>query len=464
MASLSAAGKRNKAPTLAWLWPSADDTGAANPVLVKSGLLLVFAYLALVFLPDPVYSILRFVINPVALFWIALALPFMSGRLRFAFPFYVLLLLQVWMVISMLLTQDMVYKPFATGEYLWFPVEIGMIYLTVISLGALSPSAIRYAINWFLALCALSALMAMLQAAHIGPAIRVAHFYVYRSIASWDNVSGVRASGLANNPNSNVMSMIVAAGFVAWKSTRRMLRWMDYGLWGLFLVAAFVAQHRSSMPLIALTFLVTALIMFRRRPVALAGLFIGTLGLFLVTGTVLKHNFAYTFETTWSENTPQLRGRLEEERHAATYIKRFPLTGTGPNPVPENFTIYSTNEFDFKVENLYYAIGLVLGVPGVILVLTMYVGAFAIAVALALNRTLPRDTRVLMALGALGAVDLLWNGNVAVNITQYHLMFPFLLLLAVAQIAMAPRAAQRRLRVSPYLHPRGAAAGEIVRR
>ncbi|HLK14973.1 MAG TPA: O-antigen ligase family protein [Fimbriimonadaceae bacterium] len=440
----------------------AGDTGIEHPALLQAGLGLVYIFLALLFLPDNLYSVLRFVIHPLSLVWLAMALPKMSGRIRFAFPFYALLLLQVWMVISMIATQVHVYKPITTGEYLWFPLELGMLYVLVIGLGGLMPNVTRYIINFFLLICTASAGIAVLQALHVGPAISIANAYVYRSIEGWDNIEGVRASGLSNSPNSNLLSLLVAAGFIAYKSARRDLRWYDYSMWGLFLVASFVAQHRSSMPLVALTFVVTTFILFRRRPLAVGAVLVTTAVLFLVTATVFKHNFAYTFETTWSSQTPQLRSRLEEERQAYEYFKLFPITGIGPSPFPEQFSAYPTNEFDIRVENLYYAILLTLGIPGLILVLTTYGGALFISLAYSLNRRLPRDARILMIVCAMGAVNLLWNGNVMVNITQYHVMPSYMILLAIGQLALTPRAASRRLRVSPYLQARDQLPNPLV--
>ncbi len=462
MGSLTAKGRKQRRLVPAWLWPDAGDAGIEHPALMRSGLGLVYVYLALLFLPDNLYSVLRFVIHPLSLVWLAMALPKMSGRIRFAFPFYALLLLQVWMVISMLATQVHVYKPITTGEYLWFPLELGMLYVLIIGLGGLMANASRYIINFFLLICTASAGIAVLQALHVGPAIAIANSYVYRSIEGWDNVEGIRASGLSSDPNTNLLSMLVAAGLIAYKSSKRQLQWYDYTMWGLFLVASFVAQHRSSMPLVALTFVVTTFILFRRRPVAIGVAFLTSIALFVLAATVFKHNFAYTFETTWSSDTPQLRGRLDEEAQAYRYFQLYPITGVGPSPAPEGFSIVPTNEFDFKVENLYYATLLTLGIPGIILLLTTYFGGLFISVANSLNRRIPRESRILMIVCAMGAVNLLWNGNVKVNVTQYHVMFTYMMLLAIGQLALTPRAASRRLRVSPYLQARDQLPNPLV--
>src|ERR1022692_4658591 len=135
MASLAAVAKKQRRLVPSWLWPGPGDIGIEHPALTRSGLGLVYIYLALLFLPDNLYSVLRFVIHPLAVLWLGIALPKMAGRIRFAFPFYILLLLQVWMVLSMVLTQDIVSKPIVTGEYLWFPLELGVLYVLMIGLG-----------------------------------------------------------------------------------------------------------------------------------------------------------------------------------------------------------------------------------------------------------------------------------------------------------------------------------------
>lgn len=447
----------------AWIWPSAEDPGVVHPTLLKTGLALAYSFIAMLFLPDNIYSVLRFVIHPLAVLWLLIAIPKMSGRLRFSFPFYILLLLQVWMVISMLMTQDVVAKPVITGAYLWFPLEVGMMYVLAIGLGALTPLASKYLTNFFLVLCTLSGVIAVLQALHVGPAISIANFYVYRSIEGWDNISGIRASGLASDPNTNIMSMLVAAGLIAYRSMQQRMRWFHYVMWGIFISSSFFAQHRSSMPLVGLTFVVTTLIIFRRRPVAMCTAFSVAVLAFVLAASVFKHNFAYTFETNWSSNAPQLQSRLFEENKADDVFRQFPVTGIGPSPGPESFSIRPTNEYDFKVENLYSAIRLTLGVPGNVLVLTFYVGALVLGLVYSLNRRLPRDTRVLMFMGAIGAFNLIWNGQVKVNLTEYHVMFTYLLLLALAQMAVTPRSGPRRIRVSPYLQPQDRTSDQLVR-
>jgi hypothetical protein len=462
MATLTARRVQPRRLLPAWLWPAAADQGIEHINLVRTGLGLVFFYLALVFLPGSAYSYARFIVHPLGLLWVGMAITKMTRPMRFAFPFVLLLLLQVWMVVSMLSAEQSIAKPLTTGGYLWYPLEIGMVYLVTLALGTLMPGALRYVINWLLVICTASAAVAILQAAHFGPAIKLADFYVYRSIEGWDNVPGVRASGLTTNGNVNLMALLGAACFIAYKSTRRRLHWYDYTMWGLFIAASFMAQHRSSMPLVALTFVVTAFILFRKRPSALVTVFTVCLFLFAMAATAFKHNFAYTFETAWSSSTSELKYRLDQEAQAYTYFKLYPLTGIGPSPAPESVGP-ATGEFDFKVENLYYAILLTLGVPGIILVLTMYGGSFAIAAAYSLNRRLPHETRILMVVCALGAFNLLWNGNVAVNLTQFGIMAPYMVLLVVGQLALARRTEPGRKRVSAYLQGREPSANQLVR-
>ena len=453
MATMSIRAPRSRRLLPGWLWPAPSDRGIEHVNLVRTGLALVVCYLSLMFLPDSAYSYSRFVVHPFGLLWVGMALPKLTRPLRFAFPFVILLLLQVWMVISMVCAQQFIPKPIATGMYLWYPLEFGMVYLVTLVLGTLQPSALRYTINWLLLFCAISAGVAILQALHFGPAIRIADFYVYRSIEGWDKVAGVRASGLSTNPNVNLMSMLVAAGLIAYKTTRRNLRWYDYSMWGLFIVSSFFAQHRSSMPLVGLTFLVTLFILFQRRPIALVAVFVSSVLMLTLAATVFKHNFAYTFETAWSSSAPQLKSRFDAEDQAYEYFKLYPFTGVGPSPAPEALA-RPTSASDLQVENLYYAIMLTLGVPGLVLLLALYGSALVLAVGHSLNRLVPRDTRVLMVVCVLAVVGLIWNGNVAVNLTQFHIMCSYMVLLAIGQLQLAARGDARRLRVSPYLQTR----------
>ena len=100
----------------------------------------------------------------------------------------------------MIYAQTFITKPEVTGMYLWFPLEIGIPYVVATVLfGLVAPGLLRYVINLSLALCTVSGVIAILQVAHFPPAIRLADYYVYRSIR-WDNVAGIRASGLDKQP------------------------------------------------------------------------------------------------------------------------------------------------------------------------------------------------------------------------------------------------------------------------
>ena len=461
MATLTARGVQPKRLLPAWLWPDPSDRGVEHAKVARIGLGLVFCYLAMMFLPDTVYSYARFVIHPLGILWVGLAMTKMTRRIRFAFPFVLLLLLQVWMVISMVCAEQFIPKPLTTGQYLWYPIEIGMVYLVTLVLGKLMPGAMRYVINWLLVLCTVSAAMAILQAAHFGPAIRIADYYVYRSIDNWDRVAGIRASGLNAESNANLLVLLLGAGLLAYKSTKRSLRPFEWTMWGMFIVGSFTGQHRSSMPLVGLTFLVTLAVMMRNRPVAFFGVLAGTAALFLLAFTAGKHNFAYTFETTWSMETPELKGRIDESKQAYALFLKHPITGIGPAPMAEAFGFRST-EYDFKVENLYYSTLMTLGVPGLTIVLTLYVGALAICLALYANRRLTYPTRILALVGALAAFNLLWNGNVRVNLGTMHNIFAYLALMAIVQIRLTEGSGvQRRIRVSPYLQNRDPAASLV---
>ncbi|MHB8637153.1 MAG: O-antigen ligase family protein [Fimbriimonadaceae bacterium] len=454
MATTTARSARSKRLLPAWLWPSAKDPGIEHINLVRMGLGLVFLYLAMMFLPDTVYAHARFVIHPLGVLWAGLAMTKMPRRFRFAFPFMLLLLLQVWMVVSMLYAEQFIPKPVTTGLYLWYPVEVGMAYLVTLTLGALMPGAMRYVINWLLVLCALSASVALLQAAHIGPAIRIADYYVYRSIDNWDNISGIRASGLNSESNANLLVLLLGAALIMYKSTKRSLRPIEWAMWGMFIVASFAGQHRSSMPLVGLTFIVTLAVMLRKRPAAFYGVLAASAALFLLAFTVGRDNFAYTFETTWSTQTPELKWRIDESEHAYAVFLHHPITGIGPSPAPEMYGP-NTGEFDFNVENLYFSLLLTVGIPGLIIVLTLYIGALAICLAHYANRRLTYPVRVMALAGALAAFNLLWNGLVRVNLGAMHNIFAYMALMAIVQITITESGTiRRRTRVSPLLQNR----------
>jgi hypothetical protein len=366
------------------------------------------------------------------------------------------MLLQVWMVCSTLYTQQYISKPEISGTtslYLWYPIEIAIPYLVAIVLFGLMPGIIRYAINFFIFLCGLSAFVAILQAAHFPPAIHIADFYVYRSIEGWDNVSGIRASGLTNNPNTSVLGLMIAASLIAYKAAKRRLHWYDWTLWSMFLIAAFVAQHRSSMPIIAATFIATALVMGMRRPKIYVFLFGGAAVCLLLAMTVGKHVFSYTFETDWT-NAPELQSRVDEEKQAwAMYLKQ-PFFGVGPAPEAEGIARSTTKLYDYKIENLWASTLFTLGAPGFAILATMYITALVLAFTQFLNRRLPYPARVMALGGSLGAFALIVNGNAAVNITQFHIMFPYMVLMAFVQSSLFPYVStRRRVRVSPYLQP-----------
>lgn len=437
-----------------WLWLQAFDASVQYPTLVKFGLFITFVFLAMVFSPDPVYANLRYFLHPLAYFWIGLALIKAPRRIHFSLPYILLLVLQIWMVVSMVVNQTGIDKAFPSQMYLFYPLEMGTVYLLVTLLSALMPAVTRYIINFFLLLVGISAFVAMLQALHFGPAIKLADFYVYRSIEGWDAVEGIRASGICSNPNTNVMSLLVGAGLIAYKSTLRRLNWFDWSLWSLLLAASFFAQHRSSMPLIGLVFVFSVAIMGRRRPQILFALLSATAVCILVVVLFFEHSFSYTFEQPWSANAPQLVGREVQEAAAAKIFKDHEYFGIGPSPAPETLGLTSSH-YDIKVESLYYSIMLTTGYPGLAIVVSIYVGGLVLGIAFALKRDLTLANRAMAGVGAIGAFALLWNGIVAVNISLYHVMFTYMMLLGIVQATLRPlEPYKRRDRVSPYLQRR----------
>ena len=74
-------------------------SGTENPMLIKSGIGILFCFHAARCLSRTSFGRYgRFIINPIAALWVGLALIKTRSRLTFVFPYYVLLLLQVWMV------------------------------------------------------------------------------------------------------------------------------------------------------------------------------------------------------------------------------------------------------------------------------------------------------------------------------------------------------------------------------
>jgi hypothetical protein len=319
--------------------------------------------------------------------------------LRIAAPYYVLLVLHVWLVFCTLHAAATMglSRTFSIGGY--FLLMYLVSFMQGAALASLDSRYRTWLIRLIIGLAVTSAVVGLLQFVRFGPALAIAgHYNDFQDITSYDAREGIRATGLAAWPEPFATQCLGAAALIGAPLLFRRLRWFEsVGVLALLAISV-MPQSRTLMPSILLVGLLFALLsVFRYRVLSVVQLALVAAAfsaLFVLGGSRL----AYLKETDL-QNDSNLRFRQEVAwPQAYRILEQRPLLGIGAEnglAWGARFTPRTRWLEAASVDNGPLLIGAWSGYPGIFLFVAMMIAAYLSSARLALNRNAPRESRVI---------------------------------------------------------------------
>lgn len=319
--------------------------------------------------------------------WIAVALLKKAAPLRVPWSMVFMILLQVWFTVSTIVSQLQMgrHVEFIAPDYSL--VSFLLAFIQGAMLVSIAPHLRKVIAKGLIAVCLVSAFVAMLQFVDFGPAIEFANIMVGQDdITNWAGQGGVRAVGIFPGVILPVHFNLMAIGIIGAALFYRKLKPLEIGLIVVLLGVMLMSQVRNATVLIALLVLpLVVLFVKRHKYEALPYVVVGVLVLFVMVffgGDRFQYLFSgdtSTFDYRRDVLWPQAYNILENR----------PWFGIGVEPAFAGFpTVASDRWSDAIILDNGYLVAIAYGgIPALVLAILSAVTAIVGSVMLVLRKT-----------------------------------------------------------------------------
>lgn len=266
--------------------------------------------------------------------WIALAVFAYRIRPAVCLPIAMILLLQAWQMVSVYAAGAQIgrMRDFNAFDVLF--LRYLALYFTAAILAQIDARLRRWLVWLVFAPVVVHGVVAYLQFAHFGPALRLAELNVDQAqdITNWDARGGLRAVGMHGYPGPMALTAVCAAAVLAGLQVARRLRWYEHAGFVFFAGAALIPQARTHLPalgVVILVYLVSLVVRERGRSVVPIGVFVAVSAIMFTLGA---ENLQYAFGENWlNAGNAEYRQRVAWAG-AQMAQQNFPWTGIGADP------------------------------------------------------------------------------------------------------------------------------------
>lgn len=377
-----------------------------------------------------------FMLNVAA--WIAVAIATRSATLRLPAGILLLLGVQVWFTFSTVVSQTSMGRQVAFSPPDYSLVTFVLAFLQGALLVQIAPKLRRGVFIGLAALCAVSAVVAVMQFLNVGPAIELANRMVgQEDITNWAGQGGVRAVGIWPGVILPVHYNLIAIGIMCAALFYRKLKPWEIALVIGLAAVMFMSQVRNATVLIALVMLPLIALFIRRHKEAAVPYVVAGVLVMLAMVTTGGDRFQYLF----SGDTSTFDYRRDVLwPQAKTIYETRPWTGIGVEPTFAGFFSPEVGRYsDGRIMDNGYFVALTYGgLPALSLLVLSVVASIIGAIALVLRPAVDRWQRG-FALGTLVIALAFGYGMFFGNmITNASLGMPYFLLAGMGLPSFVP--------------------------
>jgi O-antigen ligase len=319
--------------------------------------------------------------------WIAVVLLKKAAPLRIPIAMVFLILVQVWFTVSTFMAQIQMgrHMEFIAPDYSL--VTFLLAFIQGAMLVQMAPELRKTMAKGLIALCLISAFVAMLQFLNVGPAIAFANIMVgLEDITNWAGQGGVRAVGVFPGVILPVHYNLIVIGIVAAALFYRKLNAAEITLIVVLIGVMLMSQVRNATVLIALVLLPLIVLFVKRHRYAALPYVVAGVVVLIVMIFFGGDRFQYLF----SGDTSTFDYRREVLwPQAYNIVEQRPWFGIGVEPAMAGFQIISADRWTDAIimDNGYLVTMSFGGIPALTFLIIAVVAAILGAGRLVLRKT-----------------------------------------------------------------------------
>ncbi len=319
--------------------------------------------------------------------WVAIALARKVAPLRIPAAMILLIVVQVWFTVSTVVSQLELGRHYEFIAPDYSLVTYFLAFIQGAMLVQMAPDLRKTMAKGLIALCLISAFVALLQFVDFGPAINLANIMVgIDDITNWAGQGGVRAVGIFPGVILPVHYNLIVIGIIAAALFYRKLNAPEITLIVVLIGVMLMSQVRNATVLIALVLLpLVALFVKRHRYAALPYVVAGVVALLLMI-FYGGDRFQYLF----SGDTSTFNYRQDVLwPQAFNIIENRPWFGIGVEPAFAGFPVVASDRWSDAIilDNGYLVAAAFGGIPAVTFMILAVIASIVGAIRLVARRT-----------------------------------------------------------------------------